>query len=93
MPEISRFLGIVIAMYYSDHPPPHFHARYGDFEAVVNIEGGVVEGRFPRRALRLILEWYEMHKEELMEDWLLAVERKPLKKLRHWSEHYGSEIG
>ncbi len=81
MPEISRFLGIVIAMYYSDHPPPHFHARYGDFEAVVNIEGGVVEGRFPRRALRLILEWYEMHKEELMEDWLLAVERKPLKKI------------
>ena len=81
MPEISRFLGIVIAMYYSDHPPPHFHARYGDFEAVVNIEGGVVEGRFPRRALRLILEWYEMHKEELMEDWLLAVERKPLKNI------------
>ena len=68
MPEISRFLGIMIAMYYRDHRPPHFHAIYGDYEVVVNIENGVIEGRFPRRAVRLLLEWYELHREELMED-------------------------
>jgi len=51
MPEISRFLSIVIAMYYNDHVPPHFHARYGTFEITVRIADGVVEGKFPRRAL------------------------------------------
>jgi len=71
----------VIAIYHRDHRPPHFHAFYGDYEVVVNIENGVVEGRFPRRALRLVLEWYEMHKEELMGNWLLAEQRKPLKKI------------
>jgi Domain of unknown function (DUF4160) len=81
LPEISRFLGIIIAMYYRDHRPPHFHAIYGDYEVVVNIENGVIEGRFPRRAVRLVLEWYELHREELMEDWLLAEQRKPLKKI------------
>lgn len=81
MPEISRFLGIIIAMYYSDHRPPHFHAKYGEYEVVVYIEDGRVEGRFPRRALRLVSEWYELHKDELMEDWLLAEQRKPLKKI------------
>jgi Domain of unknown function (DUF4160) len=81
LPEISRFLGIIIAMYYRDHRPPHFHAIYGEYEVVVNIENGVIEGRFPRRAVRLVLEWYELHREELMEDWLLAEQRKPLKKI------------
>lgn len=51
MPELSRFLGIVIAMYYRDHGPPHFHAIYGDFEITVEIESGKVNGDFPRRAL------------------------------------------
>jgi len=81
LPEISRFLGIIIAMYYRDHRPPHFHAIYGDYEVVVNIDNGVIEGRFPRRAVRLVLEWYELHREELIEDWLLAEQRKPLKKI------------
>jgi Domain of unknown function (DUF4160) len=81
VPEISRFLGIIIAIYYRDHRPPHFHAIYGDYEVVVNIENGVIEGRFPRRAVRLVLEWYELHREELMEEWLLAEQRKPLKKI------------
>jgi Domain of unknown function (DUF4160) len=81
LPEISRFLGIIIAMYYRDHRPPHFHAIYGDYEVVVNIENGVIEGRFPRRAVSLVLEWYELHREEPMEDWLLAEQRKPLKKI------------
>lgn len=81
MPEISRFLGIIIVIYYRDHRPPHFHAKYGSYEVIVDIDTGVVEGRFPRRALRLALEWYDMHKEELLENWLLAEQRKPLKPI------------
>jgi len=69
MPIISRFLGIIIAMYWDDHIPPHFHAKYGDYEVTVNITTGVVEGRFPKRALRHVLEWYELHKEELNNNW------------------------
>jgi hypothetical protein len=68
-------------MYYNDHPPPHFHAKYGDYEAVVDIQDGVVEGRFPRRALRVVLEWYEIHMGELMDDWLLKEQRRPLMKI------------
>jgi hypothetical protein len=81
MPEISRFLGIVIAMFYRDHEPPHFHAKYGEFEITVEIETGVIEGRFPRRALQHVLEWHTRHKEELLEIWELARERKPLKRI------------
>ncbi len=81
MPEISRFLGIIIAMYYKDHVPPHFHAIYGEYEITVEIESGVINGRFPRRALRLVLEWLELHKDELLEDWQLVEKKKPLKKI------------
>ena len=79
MPIISRFLGIVITMYWNDHAPPHFHARYGDYEMKVFIPDGVVEGTFPRRALRHVLEWYELHKDELLIDWQLC-ERKEMPK-------------
>ena len=82
MPEISRFLGIIIAMYYNDHSPPHFHARYGENEIRVNIENGeLLSGEFPRRAQRLVLEWLELHRNELLEDWNLAQHRKPLNKI------------
>ena len=82
MPEISRFLGIVIAMYYNDHAPPHFHARYGDSEIRVNIENGdIMSGNFPKRAENLVLEWYKLHREDLLNDWQLAVERRPLNKI------------
>lgn len=81
MPEISRFLGIVITMFYRDHDPPHFHAAYGGYDIVVSIGDGVVTGQFPRRALRLVLEWYELHKAELVENWELARQRKPLKRI------------
>lgn len=81
MPEISRFLGIVIAMYYNDHVPPHFHARYGNYEVTVRIADGLVEGEFPRRALNLVLEWYNLHKTALLEDWDLACERRPLRRI------------
>ena len=82
MPEISRFLGIIIAMYYNDHAPPHFHARYGDKEIRVKIDTGeIMSGDFPRRAQRLVLEWLDLHRDELLEDWNLAQDRKPLNKI------------
>ena len=72
MPVISRFLGIIIAMYWDDHAPPHFHAKYAEYEITVNIHTGIVEGKFPKRALRHVLEWYELHKDELIQDWELC---------------------
>lgn len=82
VPEISRFLGIVIAMFYNDHAPPLFHARYGELEIRVDIQTGqVLSGDFPRRALALVLEWLELHRDDLMLDWILAGERKPLRKI------------
>ena len=82
MPEISRFLGIIIAMYYNDHAPPHFHAKYGEAEIRVEIETSLImSGKFPRRAQKLVLEWTELHREELLDVWHLAEERKPLRKI------------
>lgn len=81
MPELSRFLGIIIFMNWGDHPLPHFHARYGDFEITVEIQTGVVRGTFPKRALRAVLDWLDMHQVELMDDWQLAQARKPLKPI------------
>lgn len=81
VPEICRFLGIVIRMYYRDYAPPHFHASYGDYEVTVEIESGVVEGRFPKRALHAVLEWAELNRQGLRDNWQLAADRKPLKGL------------
>lgn len=81
MPEISRFLGIVIAMFYRDHSPPHFHAIYGEYEITVEIESGIINGRFPKRALKLVFEWSEFHKDELLDNWRLAEQRLPLNKI------------
>ena len=81
MPEISHFLGIIIYMNWGDHPLPHFHARYGDYEITVEIESGVVRGEFPKRALRAVLEWLDLHQSDLLEDWALAQARMPLKSI------------
>ena len=81
MPEISRFLGIVIRMYYRDYAPPHFHAEYGEYEITVEIGSGLVEGRFPRRALAAVLEWYTQHENELAQNWELARQEQPLNKI------------
>ena len=82
MPEISRFLGIVIRMYFREHAPAHFHAEYGDYEITVDIETGVVTGKFPRRALNAVYEWYLLHQDELMTNWEAAMNRKPLSKIQ-----------
>ena len=73
MPEISRFYGIVIQMYFGDHPPPHFHALYAGDRVVVNISNlSVIEGRLPPRALGLVVEWASLHREELLEAFATA---------------------
>ena len=70
MPELSRFFGIVIAMYYDDHAPPHFHAIYGEEKAEFRIDPlGLLKGRLPPRALSLVMEWAALHQEELLEAW------------------------
>jgi hypothetical protein len=81
MPEIGRFLGIVIAMYYRDHGPPHFHAIYGGFEITVEIESGEVNGEFPRRALAHVQEWRVVHRTKLFDAWLLARTGQPLSRI------------
>jgi hypothetical protein len=82
MPEISRFFGIIISIYYSDHHPPHFHARYGKDKVSIHIEdSAVLEGHLPPRALGLVMEWAEIHREELRTDWLLAKENKTPKPI------------
>ena len=82
MPEISRFLGIVIGMFYRDHNPPHFHATYGEHEVAISIEDArVLWGRLPRRAMAHVLEWREAHVDELLADWEHARQREPLKAI------------
>lgn len=79
MPRISAFYGIVVTMYHSDHAPPHFHARYGEYEAQIVISSGEsLAGYLPIRALRLIREWTTLHEAELQADWELARARAPL---------------
>jgi hypothetical protein len=81
MPEISRFYGIIIYMFFQDHNPPHFHVKYQNFEATINIEDGIVKGEIPRRAINLIYEWLDLHKDELLANWSLSEQRKPLNKI------------
>jgi Domain of unknown function (DUF4160) len=79
MPRLAVFYGIVIYMYRPDHPPPHFHAEYG--EHVAQIELGsleVLNGSLPPRALRLVREWARLHPDELDENWALAQALEPL---------------
>jgi Domain of unknown function (DUF4160) len=73
MPEISRFYGIIIALYYNEHNPPHFHAKYAEFQAEIDIRTlQIINGDLPKRAKALVLEWADEHREELMQDWELA---------------------
>ena len=81
MPTVSRFFGIVVFLNYRDHAPPHFHARYGEDEVTVEIGGGAVTGRMSKRALRLVLEWAALYEDELMRNWDLARENKPLEQI------------
>jgi hypothetical protein len=81
MPQISSFYGIIIMMFYPDHVPPHFHAKYAEFMAQIRISDfTIIEGELPPAAMRLIREWGEQHKKELEINWELCRQSKqPMK--------------
>ena len=82
MPRISEFYGIVVEMYFADHAPPHFHARYAEHEALIAIEtGAVIAGALPRRAQAFVREWLEIHRAELHANWTRAQAREPLERI------------
>lgn len=82
MPEISRLFGIIIAMFYDDYNPPHFHEWYGKDGVAIEITSlRVLEGQIPARALGLVMEWALQHQKELLQDWNLAKNNKPLREI------------
>jgi hypothetical protein len=85
MPEISRFYGVVVTMYFGDpdrHPVPHFHARYGEYEASFTIDPPAwLAGMLPRRQLQLVLAWAEIHQEELAQNWQRLLREEPVEKV------------
>jgi len=82
MPEISRFLGIIIRMFFDEHNPPHIHAEYQGSKAVFDLNGNITRGDLgSRTAGRLVREWIDMHSNELREDWELAQAGKEIKKI------------
>jgi hypothetical protein len=86
LPKVSEFFGISIYLYFREHPPPHFHARYGGEEASISIEDlSVVEGRLSPRALGLVIEWATQRREELLAAWNRARSLEP----PGWTEPLG----
>ena len=82
VPEISRFFGIVIQMFWTDHAPPHFHAKYGSSRCTISLHTlAVTSGALPRRAMALTLEWAAEHREALMEDWNLCANKQMPKRI------------
>jgi hypothetical protein len=82
VPEICRFYGIVIKMFFNDHEPPHFHAEYGEHSALIDIQTlAVIGGRLPSRAMGLTIEWASARQNELMDLWNRARALQPLRKL------------
>ncbi|NKE70621.1 DUF4160 domain-containing protein [Candidatus Manganitrophus noduliformans] len=82
MPEIARFFGIIIRMFYNEHNPPHFHAEYQGNKAVFDFHGNIMKGDLnSRTATKLIREWIDLHVNELEEDWALAKAGKEIKKI------------
>jgi hypothetical protein len=82
MPEICRFYGIIIYMYWIDHAPPHFHAQYGEYEGQFLIDNfALYKGNMPSKALALVVEWASQHKQELLENWEKSQKIEPFKKI------------
>ncbi len=82
MPTLSVFYGVVIQMFWHDHAPPHFHAVYAEYEALVDIRNlTVIEGTLPNRALSMVMEWASQHQQELLEDWELCSTMQTPKKI------------
>jgi hypothetical protein len=92
MPTISWFYGIAIRMYFLDHPPPHFHAVYGEHEANIAIAtGDVIDGHLPRTAERLVNQWALAHQAELLENWDRARDKVPLERIPGLDNDQGLE--
>ena len=82
MPEISVFYGIRVTMYYDDHNPPHFHVEYAENKAIIDIgSASVIKGAIPNRQLKLVLAWCVIHQKELMQNWELSKQGKPLNRI------------
>lgn len=81
MPEICRFFGIIIAMFDDDHNPPHFHVRYGDYEAIITIKDGIVKGMLPKKVLKSVFNWMDIHQSELEINWKRLQEGKDVIKI------------
>ena len=83
MPEVSRFFGIVIRMYFNEHNPPHFHAQYGKFNAVFDIETGIkTKGEFPKIGERIVTKWAKQYKKDLLENWKMMSTKKVFRKIK-----------
>jgi len=83
MPVISYFFGIYIRMYHDDHNPPHFHAEYQGHEALINIRNGeIMEGKLPKKAMKIIREWTDENRDSLLINWDKAVELEPLERIK-----------
>ena len=82
MPQVSRFFGIIISMFYDEHNPPHFHASYGEFNAEIGINDlNVIVGKLPSRALGLVIEWASIHQAELLDNWRHIENNEPIEKI------------
>jgi len=82
MPEICRFFGVVIRMFYDDHTPPHFHVEYNEYRAKVNIEElTLIDGKLPSRVLGFVIEWASLHQNELRSEWHHALNKEKLNKI------------
>lgn len=81
VPEVSRFFGLVVAMFYRDHDPPHFHVRVGEHEATVRIGDGFVAGKLPSWARERVLDWLDSHRDELHDNWMRARAHRSLQRI------------
>ncbi len=82
MPEISRFFGIIISMFYDEHNPPNFHVEYSGNKAVFDLQGNIAAGSLnSKTAVKLVREWIDLHEKELSDDWELARNKMPLNNI------------
>lgn len=83
MPEVSRFLGTTIYMYFNDHNPPHFHVKYESYRAIIGIDDlRIIEGNLPPKALSLVVEWTSIHKNELIKNWNNLIKNGTFNKIK-----------
>ncbi len=81
MPTLSMFFGIIIRMFVDDHNPPHFHAAYQGYNATFDLDGNLLEGELPAKQEKLVVAWAQIHHEELVANWSLAMSKEPLFKI------------